>query len=1108
MKAFFLNLCPNCYGTISDSRLSEGGVCSNCLRYEVKGTENIYEALKKNGNLKHYEEIYRIKKFEEEFSKFFSRKVGKPFSVQLTWARRIFLGKSFSIIAPTGIGKTTFGIISSLFFDGKFYFIVPTSILVEEVYKKLNSLNEGKKIVMYSSRMKKKERDDSLRKIKKGEFDILITTHMFLYKHHEEIPKVDYIFVDDVDSFLKQARNVDKALKLIGFKERAIDIAMKIINLKQKKKFDAAQRLEKFLEKYKKNHGIMVVSSATAKPKSKRIHLFRELLDFDVGVSTSTVRNILDVYVRNISLIEILKRYGSGALIFVSSDKGKEYVSKVVNELKGKGFRAESYENLSEETIKKFRKGEIDFLVGISSYRNPLARGIDIPERIRYVVFYGVPKFRFNLFKNLTPMKAIVFLSNAYDFVDDKKEIERALKFLKKRFLLSDRIKNLINSLAKDKNLIERMNESENVSIENGEFIVADVTGYVQSSGRCSRVYFGGLSKGVAITIVDDEKALTRLKKKLYWDYGIKILEYDETLVNKAFEKVDEDRRKIKLAIEGKYKGRKDIVKTALMIVESPNKARTIANFFGKPLRRFFGRLVSYEVNVGNFILNVIATQGHVFDLVTKKGYYGCLINDKIIPVYGTIKYYKDKSFVDEYEKFDFDKMEIVKTLRELASEVDVVFVATDPDVEGEKIAWDISNSLAPYAKKICRIEFHEVTKSAIIKAIKKFRNIDELMVNSQIVRRVVDRWVGFELSKKVQRRFKRMGLSAGRVQTPLLGFVINRYMKSKVKVWELIVFVGERRVKFKFERKYDFPPEIVYVGDEKVIENPEPPFNTHEMLEEASRYGFSARKVMDLAQDLFEAGLITYHRTDSHRVSNEGMRIAEEYIREKFGEKYLHMRRWGKGGAHECIRPTKVLDPSDLIKRISLGDYDLSRDHVKLYSLIFKRFIASQMSSVLSLKRKYKVRFLGKEEELSVRKGVIEDGFNLLIPLGVSEEEKVKYYWKRVPLEYPLTQGEMIRLMKERGLGRPSTYAKIVNTLFERKYVKQVGNFVIPTKLGMLVFKYLNEKFGNFVSVEFTAKVEEMMNEVERGYDYQKILRYVLNQIERFFNLNERDYL
>ncbi len=1099
MKAFFLNLCPNCNGRISDERLLAGSVCKNCLPKKVTGVNRIYLALKRSNKLKDYSKIYEIARFEEEFTEFFRKKIGEPFSVQLTWAKRVFMKKSFSILAPTGIGKTTFGIISSLFFDGKFYFIVPTSILVEEVSKRIEELNDTKRIVYYHSNMKKKEKDEVLDKIRKGDFDILVSTHMFLYKHYNEIPKVDYLFVDDVDSFLKQARNIDKALKLIGFSDRAIDLAMKIIDLKSKGNFELANKLEEKLKEYKKFHGIMVVSSATARPKSKRVHLFRELLDFEVGVSTSTLRNILDVYTK-MDLIEIIKKYGSGVLVFVPSDKGKYYVNEVVKLLNSNGIKAESYESLSEELLKKFRNGEIDALVGISSYRNPLARGIDLPDRIRYVIFYGVPKFKIDLFENLTPMKALVFLSSIYDLVNEKTQlrIAKALKFLKKNFRLIPQIIDLINSISTDE-LFKKINESKDISIENGKLIVADVTGYVQASGRSSRMYFGGLSKGVAITIVDDEKALNRLKKKLFWNYGIELLEFDEKKVNSAFVEVDRDREKIKKAMEGEYIGGRNLVKTALMIVESPNKARVIANFFGKPLKRKFGRLTSYEVNIGNYILTIIATQGHVFDLVTKEGYHGVII-DEMIPIYDTIKYGKKGTFVDEYSEFDFDKSEVIKVLRELASEVDLVIVATDPDTEGEKIAWDVATAITPYSKKIVRAEFHEVTRKAILNAIENWRKVDDNLVNAQIVRRVVDRWVGFELSKKVQQRFRNSKLSAGRVQTPVLGFVIEKYFNSRKKVWELRVNVGGAAAKFRVEKKVNVEPVVKFVKKIIATEHPEPPFNTYEMIKEASKIGLSAKQTMDLAQDLFEAGLITYHRTDSHRVSVDGIRIAKEYILDKFGEEYFKASVWGKGGAHECIRPTRPIDVIELMKEVSLGNYELKKDHLRLYNLIFKRFIASQMRPIKSEKEIYEVYFMGEKQTVEVRKKIVEHGFDLIIHVGVSDSQ-IKFYWKRVPLEYPLTQGEIVSLMKEKGIGRPSTYAKIVDTLFERKYVKQVGKFVYPTKLGILVFNYLISKFKEFISVEFTAEVEELMDRVENGYSYKRILKFVLSKIETFFN-------
>ncbi len=267
-------------------------------------------------------------------------------------------------------------------------------------------------------------------------------------------------------------------------------------------------------------------------------------------------------------------------------------------------------------------------------------------------------------------------------------------------------------------------------------------------------------------------------------------------------------------------------------------------------------------------------------------------------------------------------------------------------------------------------------------------------------------------------------------------------------------------------------------------------------MIKEASKIGLSAKQTMDLAQDLFEAGLITYHRTDSHRVSVDGIRIAKEYILDKFGEEYFKASVWGKGGAHECIRPTRPMDVSELMKEVSLGNYELKKDHLRLYNLIFKRFIASQMRPIKSEKEIYEVYFMGEKQIVEVRKKIVEHGFDLIIHVGVSDSQ-IKFYWRRVPLEYPLTQGEIVSLMKEKGIGRPSTYAKIVDTLFERKYVKQVGKFVYPTKLGILVFNYLTSKFKEFISVEFTAEVEELMDRVENGYSYKRVLKFMKEKIE-----------
>jgi len=426
-----------------------------------------------------------------------------------------------------------------------------------------------------------------------------------------------------------------------------------------------------------------------------------------------------------------------------------------------------------------------------------------------------------------------------------------------------------------------------------------------------------------------------------------------------------------------------------------------------------------------------------------------------------------------------------------------------------------VGSVLKPYQMKMKRMEFHEVTKWAFMEALENPRELDENLVKAQIVRRVADRWVGFSLSQHLWKVFKKHWLSAGRVQTPVLGWVIEKYEESKERIGLIIV---ETEIgKFSFKVDLEKLKEIIgdklkvkVVKKEIVEKNPRPPYNTGELLREASdRLKLSAERVMEIAQDLFESGFITYHRTDSTRVSTAGMGVAKEYISEKFGSEFIKLRQWGEGGAHECIRPTRPIDKSGLITltTVSGSSVRLSSDHFNVYDLIFRRFIASQMipfkGEKLVLELKLLPDEITTEEELLVK--ILKDGWNLIWPVEINEfpievKEGESYYFdvkslsrRKIPKTFPYTQGELVEEMRKRGIGRPSTYAKIVQTLLDRRYVVERGRFLYPTKLGIEVYKYLSKNFPEYTSEEFTRKLEELMDRVENGeVDYQEIIRKI----------------
>jgi len=1148
ISALFEKLCPNCGGAITAERLSKRLPCERCLPEEVSKED--MPLLIKDGEMKY---LFHVEGELSEWEKFFEERVGsEPWSLQRSWAKKVLLGRSFALLAPTGVGKTTFGVITASFFSLKgrrSYLILPTKILVEQVGKRIAQMGVPEDQLIVVGEASEKKKKEIKERLSAGRFSILVSTSMYLYKNHKIIPKdFDLIFIDDVDSFLKTAKNIDKVLTMLGFSEGDIEMAFRLIKLKEKnnkgeedwKKIEEMSR--EVAELTKKAKGVLVVSSATGNPKSSRIKLFRELLGFEVGRPTLYLRNVVDLYeevkdLRSI-LVERVRKLGKGGLVFVASDLGKEGVQDVVRLLEGNGIRAVSYEELRD--FSEFERGDIDVLVGISSYRNPLARGIDLPHVVRYALFYGVPKISVslniessvyhllwallsvrplvakNIRNRLKEVDSWIQTLRKYSFVSEEvlqKEpnLSRRIEDLRekiKSFLLSEEVRGLILS-------------SEEITLretENGYLlVVADVTGYLQASGRTSRMYAGGITKGLSYLLVEDVKAFNNLAKKVRWfNEEVRFKRADEENLDDILTEINEDRRKAKEILEGKMKiERKEHIKPVLIVVESPNKARTIANFFGKPVSRRFGDFEVLEVSVGNFYIMITASLGHVFDLIKEVGFHGVLIEkENFLPVYEIIE----------------NKEGVLRGLRLVAQEVENAYIATDPDTEGEKIGWDVSLILSPFVPNIKRIEFHEVTRRAISLSLQNPRDFDENLVKAQILRRVADRWVGFEVSRILQTTFHKSWLSGGRVQIPVLGWVIEREAEHKNKRDVVIVSLKggpHRRLKLEFEfpnkeeaKKFfqeleEVEFEVLEVREESIT--PPPPYTTDTLLKDASeRFKLSVKRTMEVAQELFERGYITYHRTDSTRVSDVGIGIAKEYLVEEVGEEYFYPRRWGEGGAHECIRPTKALDPEELRSLVLSGQVqDLAKDHLILYELIFNRFMASQMRPATVKIKKVKVKALWLCQELHLRTDFLIDGFNLLYPLELNPdlEGKVRVSdYKRlekIPRAYLFTQGSLVEEMKKRGIGRPSTYAITIEKLLERGYIVEKNGFLIPTKLGKEVYKFLKkeEKILPFVSEEFTRKLEELMDEVEKGVeDYGQILNSLYLDIIGFKSVVKRN--
>jgi len=527
-----------------------------------------------------------------------------------------------------------------------------------------------------------------------------------------------------------------------------------------------------------------------------------------------------------------------------------------------------------------------------------------------------------------------------------------------------------------------------------------------------------------------------------------------------------------------------------LVVVESPTKAKTISGFLGK----------NYEV---------LSSMGHIVDLPSKS--LGIRIKDGFVPNYHVIP----------------GKEKIANLMKKKAKNKDVVYLATDPDREGEAISWHIKNILERDKLKFYRVVFHEITESAIKEAFNNASGLDINRVNAQKVRRILDRIVGYYLSPLLWKKVLR-GLSAGRVQSIALKFIVEREKEIKkfipVTTYELdalfrkgsSVFKGHLR-KFNGKRAVfadrgdaDNVMEqlkkskffVKEVTKKELKRKPPAPFTTSLLQQEAfNKLRFSSKKTMLLAQKLYEGisisgkmvGLITYMRTDSFRIADKAKDEAKLFIKEEFGDKYICNRdykyREKKSAqlAHEAIRPTKFHLAPD-----SVGKY-LKPDELKLYELIWRRSLSVFMKEALI--ENSRVLIEGDGALLSAEgKKVIFDGFlrvsgfdkdkylPSLSKLDEVELENIDIVEKTTRPPARFTDASLVKLMEEKGIGRPSTYAPTISTLIYRNYVHREKGYFIPSDLGIRVCELLVEYFSDVMNESFSARIEEKLDGVEEG--------------------------
>ena len=542
------------------------------------------------------------------------------------------------------------------------------------------------------------------------------------------------------------------------------------------------------------------------------------------------------------------------------------------------------------------------------------------------------------------------------------------------------------------------------------------------------------------------------------------------------------------------------MAKKHLVIVESPAKAKTIERYLGK----------DYVVK---------ASMGHLRDLPKSK--LGVDIENDFEPVYQPIR----------------DKSELIRELKKDAEDSDVVYLATDPDREGEAISWHLKALLGLGDDKAKRVTFNEITKKVVTESIRQPRAIDQNLVDAQQARRILDRIVGYQLSPLLWKKIRR-GLSAGRVQSVATRMVNDREKEIRAftpeEYWTLDAKLFDAATKKEFLAHYygkngkKEEPSSAQQVDTIMAEirnavfsvksikrtdkqrSPSPPFTTSTLQQEASRkLNMTPRRTMAIAQQLYEGvdisgegtvGLITYMRTDSLRLSEEALGAARTFILGRYGKDYYPAatRRFktkeGAQDAHEAIRPSNVELTPERIK------HDLTGEQYRLYRLIWSRFLACQMANAVY--DSVSVEIAAKEHEFHASASSLkfagytavyeesrddekEEKLDLLPPLNEGQEVQLREFepqqhFTQPPARY--TDATLIRAMEQNGIGRPSTYAPTVSTILDREYVVKEGKYLRPTPLGEVVTGLMEDKFPDIVDTKFTARMEKTLDAVEEG--------------------------
>ncbi len=1130
MLVVYRSACPSCGGPVSDERLARGGVCRKCLPVLPEDPLHpavLCERLPEPRQLAPFcEALHRVRRFREQFQQATGHSL---LPIQELWIRRFSLGQSFAIAAPPGMGKTTWLLLLALSHPGKTLILVPTRLLAAQVRDRLRAFQSNlsgereREILLYESRKAAREA------FEQGAFDILVGTVQFFHRRFEDLKAFSFglVVVDDVDAFLRRGRGVERLAELLGFPAWARTLAQR-----SRLSDRDLQRLARLREQRPTR---VVMSSATFRPHPRTVRLFERLLGFDVQQATSTLRNVIDAKEKAPvpqaldRILEVVGILGNGGLLFVSELLGREKVAEVVAHLRAKGLTVLSYHEMEASALfARMRHESFDLAVGLAHPHNPLVRGVDMPGILRYALFLEPPVRRIPLAVEPHPARLLSLLLLMMPILEGEARLQARGYVQRLRPLLGiankrhqtflEEVAGFVQAHLLSPGFRDAIESRPDVAltVDNGEPVawIGDAATYIQATGRTSRLLKGRLTRGFALVLYAHEKAMHSLERRLRLQFMHQEVDFQ------PLGAVDLEAVRADLDASRRGEGEEVRLTTTLVVVESPTKARTLASFFGRPQARQVDDALVYEIPGETRHLLFTASLGHVTDLVRTEGFFGVRRGGEegYLPVYDTLKRCLDSG--EQWVEMEDvrrvcpdrfrDKKALLSGLRRLAFETSEVVIATDPDAEGEKIAYDLMLWLKPFQPCIRRAEFHEITPRSFREALSSPREVNRDRVRAQLARRILDRWVGFTLSRLLWKAFGDPHLSAGRVQTPVLGWVIARAEEARQKVPEVRWAVGP----WVFSRRFDRIAEartflealrqgryVLRLQEiREDVRHPPPPLTTDRVLVEASRkLGLGARETMALLQELFERGWITYHRTDSTHVSVHGRyQVARPFILERFGEGAFSPRAWDEEGTHEAIRPTRPLPPEDLQEQILAGNWGVRNGDrvVPLYRLIFDTFMASQMRSATVRMGTVVLEAEGVRVEETVHVEVAEPGFYLLagLPPLFREGPISQAELREVPRARPFTQGELIAEMKRRGLGRPSTYAVIVDTLLARKYIVERGGVLWPTRRGREVYAWLVKHHPELVSEALTRKLETAMDRIERG---ERSLRDVLQELE-----------